>query len=135
MDGRIWLRPEGTQYFCRDLSEQEQKLVWVTQGVPNPDLFEAKVVGTAEATHGFLDPPLVVEVRHARLLVRRPDRCINVGFNAGLARQSRETLALCLFPLDARVLPVLYAEYPHVPINVRRKVTSSSRSPSMLSTP
>src|SRR5271163_740389 len=24
-DGRIWLRPDGTQYFCGDLSETEQK--------------------------------------------------------------------------------------------------------------
>src|SRR6202521_354993 len=27
VDGRIWLRREGTKYFCGDLSEQEQKLV------------------------------------------------------------------------------------------------------------
>ena len=47
VDGRIWLRPEGTEYFCGDLSEQEQKLVWATQGVPKPDLFEAKAGGTA----------------------------------------------------------------------------------------
>src|SRR6266568_56662 len=47
VDGRIWLRPEGTKYLCGDLSEQEQKLVWATQGVPKPDLFEAKVGGTA----------------------------------------------------------------------------------------
>ena len=47
VDGRIWLRPEGLKYFCGDLSEQEQKLVWATQGVPKPDLFEAKVGGTA----------------------------------------------------------------------------------------
>ena len=47
VDGRIWLRPEGTKYFCGDLSEQEQKLVWATQGVPKPDLFDAKVGGTA----------------------------------------------------------------------------------------
>jgi pimeloyl-ACP methyl ester carboxylesterase len=47
VDGRIWLRPEGTKYFCGDLSEQEQKLVWATQGVPKPDLFDAKVGGAA----------------------------------------------------------------------------------------
>src|ERR1700757_4324269 len=47
VDGRIWLRPEGTKFFCGDLSEPEQKLVWATQGVPKPDLFEAKVGGTA----------------------------------------------------------------------------------------
>ncbi len=47
VDGRIWLRQEGTKYFCGDLSEQEQKLVWATQGVPKPDLFEGKAGGTA----------------------------------------------------------------------------------------
>ena len=47
VDGRIWLRSEGTKYFCGDLSEQEQKLVWATQGVPVPDLFNAKAGGTA----------------------------------------------------------------------------------------
>jgi pimeloyl-ACP methyl ester carboxylesterase len=47
VDGRIWLRSEGTKYFCGDLSEQEQKLVWATQGVPKPDLFEAKAGETA----------------------------------------------------------------------------------------
>src|SRR5579872_7547931 len=47
VDGRIWLRPEGTKYFCGGLSEQEQQLVWATQGVPKPDLFGAKAGGTA----------------------------------------------------------------------------------------
>jgi len=47
VDGRIWLRPEGTEYFCGDLSDEEQKLVWATQGVPQPDLFNAKAGGTA----------------------------------------------------------------------------------------
>ena len=47
VDGRIWLKKEGLQYFCGDLSEQEQKLVWATQGVPKPDLFSAPAGGTA----------------------------------------------------------------------------------------
>ncbi|MGO8986588.1 MAG: alpha/beta fold hydrolase [Terriglobales bacterium] len=47
VDGRIWLRREGTKFFCGDLSEQEQQLVWATQGVPKPDLFAAKAGGTA----------------------------------------------------------------------------------------
>src|ERR1700758_2787482 len=46
-DGRIWLLPEGIDSFAGDLSEQEKKLVWATQCVPAPDLFEAKVGGTA----------------------------------------------------------------------------------------
>ncbi len=46
-DGRIWLRPDGIGCFAGDLSEQEQKLVWATQMVPVPDLFDQKVEGTA----------------------------------------------------------------------------------------
>src|SRR5215470_9222725 len=46
-DGRIWLLPDGIDSFAGDLSEQEKKLVWATQCVPAPDLFEAKVGGTA----------------------------------------------------------------------------------------
>src|SRR5262249_13051570 len=45
-DGRIWLLPQGMDSFAGDLSEQEKKLVWATQCVPAPDLFEAKVGGT-----------------------------------------------------------------------------------------
>jgi pimeloyl-ACP methyl ester carboxylesterase len=46
-DGRIWLLPEGLDSFAGDLSEQEKNLVWATQCVPAPDLFDAKVGGTA----------------------------------------------------------------------------------------
>src|ERR1700746_3797212 len=47
VDGRIWLRPEGTKYFCGDFSEEEQKLVSASQGVPQPHFLEAKVGGRA----------------------------------------------------------------------------------------
>src|ERR1017187_1031842 len=66
--------------------------------------------GEVEAAHGFLDAPLVVEMRDARLLVRRSHGCVDVVFDAGLARQRCETLALRLFPLDARLPRVLHAE-------------------------
>src|SRR5438128_10743231 len=66
--------------------------------------------GEAEAAHGFLDAPLVVEVRDARPLVRRSHGCVDEVFDAGLARQRRKTLALRLFPLDARLSRVLNAE-------------------------
>ncbi len=46
-DGRIWLLPDGIDDFAGDLPEQEKKLVLATQGVPKPDLFEAKAGGTA----------------------------------------------------------------------------------------
>lgn len=47
VDGRIWLCKDGIECFAGDLSEQEQKIVWATQGVPATDLFDQKVEGTA----------------------------------------------------------------------------------------
>jgi hypothetical protein len=44
---------------------------------------------------------LVVEVRDARLLVRRSHRGVDVVFDADRARHRCKTLALRLFPLDA----------------------------------
>ncbi len=38
-DGRVWLKPDGIECFAGDLSEQEQKLVWATQGVPDARSF------------------------------------------------------------------------------------------------
>src|SRR5262249_54034231 len=49
-DGRIWLRPDGVDAFAGDLPEAEQKVVWATQAVPAPDLFDQKVAGTAWRT-------------------------------------------------------------------------------------
>jgi pimeloyl-ACP methyl ester carboxylesterase len=46
-DGRIWLRPDGVPCFAGDLPESEQKLVWATQMVPDPGLFNQKAEGTA----------------------------------------------------------------------------------------
>jgi pimeloyl-ACP methyl ester carboxylesterase len=37
-DNRAWLKPDGIKYFCGDLSEAEQKLVWATHFAPNADV-------------------------------------------------------------------------------------------------
>ena len=46
-DGRIWLLTDGIDDFAGDLPDHEKKLVLATQGVPKPDLFDAKAGGTA----------------------------------------------------------------------------------------
>jgi pimeloyl-ACP methyl ester carboxylesterase len=46
-EGRIWMLPDGIRDFAGDLAEQEQQVVWATQGVPAVDLFNQKVPGTA----------------------------------------------------------------------------------------
>jgi pimeloyl-ACP methyl ester carboxylesterase len=47
VDGRIWLKRSGTAEFCGDLSDEEQKLVFATQGAPLADLFTQPVRGAA----------------------------------------------------------------------------------------
>jgi pimeloyl-ACP methyl ester carboxylesterase len=46
-DGRVWLLPDGIGCFAGDLSEQEQQVVWATQGAPDADLLNQKLEGTA----------------------------------------------------------------------------------------
>jgi pimeloyl-ACP methyl ester carboxylesterase len=46
-DGRVWLKADGIGCFAGDLPEQEQMLVWATQGVPDADLFNQRMDGTA----------------------------------------------------------------------------------------
>jgi pimeloyl-ACP methyl ester carboxylesterase len=49
-EGRIWLRMDGIGDFAGDLSPQEQKAVWATQGVPDINLFNQKVEAAAWRT-------------------------------------------------------------------------------------
>jgi pimeloyl-ACP methyl ester carboxylesterase len=46
-DGRVWLRSSGIDCFAGDLSKEEQKIVWATQGVPPADIFQQRMTGTA----------------------------------------------------------------------------------------
>jgi len=43
-DGRAWMLPNGTEFFCGDLSEEEQKLVWATHYAPVYDLFHQQKI-------------------------------------------------------------------------------------------
>ena len=49
-DGRIWLLPDGIECFAGDLSEEEKKVVWATQGAPTANLLDQKMQGTAWKT-------------------------------------------------------------------------------------
>jgi pimeloyl-ACP methyl ester carboxylesterase len=49
-EGRIWMLPDGIEFFAGDLPEAEQKVVWAAQGVPAVDLFSHKIKGAAWKT-------------------------------------------------------------------------------------
>jgi len=91
VDGRIWLRPDGTEYFCGDLSEEEQKLVWATQGVPKPDLFDAKVGGTAWKS------------KPNWYIVAKKDRTVHPDLERAMAKRMGATT----YELDSSHVPML----------------------------
>jgi len=43
-DGRVWMLPSATEFFCGDLSEEEQKVVWATHYAPDADLFNQQKI-------------------------------------------------------------------------------------------
>ena len=91
LDARIWLRREGTKHFCGDLSEQEQRLVWATQGAPKPDLFEAKAGGTAWKT------------KPSWYIVGKQDRTVHPDLERFLAKRMSATT----YELDSSHVPML----------------------------
>ncbi len=44
-DGRVWMLPNGTEFFAGDLSEEDQKLVWATHLPPVADLLQQQKLG------------------------------------------------------------------------------------------
>ena len=107
VDGRIWLRPEGTKYFCGDLSEQEQKLVWATQGAPKPDLFEAKVGGTAWKS------------KPSWYIVAKKDYTVHPDLERALAKRMSATT----YEIDSSHVPML--SQPDFVLDVIRKAANA----------
>jgi pimeloyl-ACP methyl ester carboxylesterase len=90
-DGRIWLLPDGIDDFAGDLSEQEKKLVLATQGVPKPDLFEAKAGGTAWKS------------KPSWYIVGRNDRTVHPDLERFFAKRMNATT----YELDSSHVPML----------------------------
>jgi pimeloyl-ACP methyl ester carboxylesterase len=109
VDGRIWLSPEGTKYFCGDLSEEEQKLVWATQGVPKPDLFEAKVGGTAWKS------------KPSWYIIGKKDRTVHPDLERAMAKRMGATA----IELDSSHVPML--SKPEAVLDVIRKAANAVR--------
>jgi pimeloyl-ACP methyl ester carboxylesterase len=107
VDGRIWLRPEGTKCFCGDLSEQEQKLVWATQGVPKPDLFDAKVGGAAWKS------------KPSWYIVGKKDHTVHPDLERAMAKRMGATT----YELDSSHVPML--SQPERVLDVIRTAASS----------
>jgi pimeloyl-ACP methyl ester carboxylesterase len=107
VDGRIWLRREGTKYFCGDLSEQDQELVWATQGAPKPDLFAAKAGGTAWKS------------KPSWYIVGKKDHTVHPDLERAMAKRMGATT----YELDSSHVPML--SQPERVLEVIRTATKS----------
>ena len=108
-DGRIWLLQEGIDSFAGDLSEQEKKLVWATQCVPAPDLFAAKVEGTAWKS------------KPSWYIVAKNDRTIQPDCERFLAKRMGATTT------EAASSHVVMLSQPQVVIDVIRKAVKTAQ--------
>ena len=107
-DGRVWLKPSGIACFAGDLPEQEQKLVWATQGVPAADLFNQKLEGTAWRSK----PSWYIVGKE------RPNRCI-----PDLERFVAKRMGATTSELDSSHVPML--SKPDVVLDVIRTGASA----------
>jgi pimeloyl-ACP methyl ester carboxylesterase len=106
-DGRVWLLPSGVGCFAGDLSEEEQKLVWATQGVPVADLFTQKLEGVAWRS------------KPSWFIVAKNDRTVHPE----LERFGAKRMGATTYEVESSHLPML--SKPDVVIDVIRAAASA----------
>jgi pimeloyl-ACP methyl ester carboxylesterase len=113
-DGRIWLKPDGIGYFAGDLPETEQKVVWATQAVPVPDLFNQKVDGVAWRS------------KPSWYIVATKDRTVHPDLERFVAKRMGATT----FEVDSSHVPMLSQPRAVLDVirNAAKAVTSAQRA-------
>jgi pimeloyl-ACP methyl ester carboxylesterase len=109
-DGRIWLKQSGITYFCGDLPETEQRLVYATQGVPVPDLFDQKHDGVAWKT------------KPSWYIVGAKDRTVHPELERAAAKRMKATT----IEADSSHVPML--SQPQLVLDVIRKAASAVKA-------
>jgi pimeloyl-ACP methyl ester carboxylesterase len=106
-DRPVWLKRDGVQCFVGDLPEEEQKLIWATQGAPVADLFNQKVEGTAWKS------------KPSWYIVATKDRTIQPELERSVAKRMGATT----FETDSSHVPML--SQPDFVLNVIRKAATA----------
>jgi pimeloyl-ACP methyl ester carboxylesterase len=110
-EGRVWMLPEGIKYFAGDLPEQEQKVVWATQGVPAADLFNHKIEDAAWRS------------KPSWYIVAKNDRAVHPELERFLAKR----MGAKTYEADSSHVPML--SKPSLVIDVIR--TAAANAPTM----
>ena len=106
-DGRIWLKQSGISCFCGDLPEAEQKLVYATQSVPVPDLFNQKHDGVAWKT------------KSSRYIVGAEDHTVHPDLERFAAKRMGATT------VELRFSHVPMLSQPHAVLDVIRNAANA----------
>jgi pimeloyl-ACP methyl ester carboxylesterase len=106
-DGRVWLKPSGIACFAGDLPQQEQKLVWATQGAPDADLFNQKLEGIAWRS------------KPSWYIVGKNDRTVHPNLQRFVAKR----MAATIYEVDSSHVPML--SNPKLVIDVIRTAANA----------
>ena len=113
-DGRIWMLPSGIGYFCGDLSEEEQQVVWATATPPAVELFNEKPTGTAWKT------------KPSAYIVANNDHAVHPD----LERASAKRMGATTYAVDSSHVPML--SQPDVVLTAIRNLAATlQRTPAL----
>jgi pimeloyl-ACP methyl ester carboxylesterase len=104
---RIWLLPSGIGYFCGDLPEAEQQVVWSTATPPNVDLFNEKPEGAAWKT------------KPSAYIVANNDHAVHPD----LERDSAKRMGATTYAVDSSHVPML--SQPEVVLTAIRNLSAT----------
>jgi len=107
-DGRVWLRPNGVEFFAGDLPQEEQKLVWATHYAPVADLFEQQKLEN-----------VAWKSKPSCFLVAKNDRTVHPDLQHFLAKRMGATVV----EVESSHVPML--SKPDVVIDVIRKAAAA----------
>jgi len=107
-DGRVWLRPNGVEFFAGDLPQEEQKLVWATHYAPVADLFEQQKLEN-----------VAWKSKPSWFIVAKNDRTVHPDLQHFLAKRMGATVV----EVESSHVPML--SKPDVVIDVIRKAAAA----------
>ena len=107
-DGRVWMLPNGIEYFAGDLPEAEQKLVWATHYAPGADLFQQQNL-----------QEVAWKSKPSWFIVAKQDHTVHPELQRALAKRMNATVV----EADSSHVPML--SQPEVVLDVIRKAAAS----------
>jgi pimeloyl-ACP methyl ester carboxylesterase len=115
--GRLWLRPEGIEFFAGDLSPAEQGVVQATQYPPAADLFSRNAPGVAWKT------------KPSWYIVATEDRTVQPDLERFLAKRMNATT------YEVESSHVVMLSHPDFVLDVIRDAATAVQGPAVASAP